>query len=57
MQKRTFAVMTAAVLFGAFCLGMTGLPGDAFIAALDWMVEQGFVVLQGPAGEVVRSMV
>lgn len=46
-----------AVLAGlgcAYALGWSGLPGPALAAVTQWAMDQGWVELSGPVGQVVR---
>lgn len=57
--ERALAAIAGAVLvLGAvYVLGTTGLPGDAFVAVLDWAVGQGMVNADSPTMEAVLSAI
>lgn len=54
-KKKVLVFVAAGLLFGAFGLGVTGAPGHALVAAVDWALDNGYVVLEGPVGDAVRG--
>ena len=55
--ERTLAAIAGAVvvLGGVYVLGMSGIPGEAFVAAIDWAVGQGYVNAESPAMQVALA--
>ena len=53
-RERAAIVLAGASLFigAAYALGVSGLPGDAFVACLDWAVQQGWV---RPEGQLAQT--
>jgi hypothetical protein len=60
MQRRERAAifMAGATLFigFAYVLGVSGVPGDALVACLDWAVQQGWVQVDSPMAETSLAL-
>ncbi len=52
-----FAAAMTTVVAAAYILGATGLPGDALVAAVDWLSAQGYVTLTGPQGDLALQAI
>ena len=48
--ERVLAGVAGVTLFLglAYVLGMSGIAGDAMVAAIDWLVAHGYVQIDGP---------
>lgn len=53
LGRPVFAVVLLGALAVAFAIGMSGLPGNALVAAIDLMIEHDLVQLRGPVGYAV----
>lgn len=49
--ERALAAFGGALLalLGVYALGASGIPGDAFIAVIDWVVARGIVSAEASA--------
>lgn len=46
--ERTLAAIAGVLiaLLGVYALGASGVPGDAFVALIDWVVDRGLVSVE-----------
>ena len=56
--ERTLVVLIALVclVVAGYALGVSGLPGDAFGAALDWAISRGAVDASAPIVQAVATV-
>ena len=56
-ERAAIYLAGATMFFGfAYVLGVSGLPGDAFLACLDWAVQQGWVQVDSAAAQTSLAL-
>ncbi len=50
-----FGIAAVVTLTAAYGFGQTGIPGQALVACIDWLISNGFLTGTGMVAEVVLA--